>query len=121
MSSLENVLSILFKWFTENELKGNASKSHLLIRSGENVHVNIGTSEIKDSNCKRVLGTDVDCKLSFQNHINQTCSKAMAKIKALARIAPFLNERKRKLLINEFSKSQFSFCPLSWMFFIAVH
>ena len=64
----------------------------------------------------RILGIDIDCKLSFENHINQICSKARAKIKALARIAPFLNKRKRKLLINVVFKSQFSYCPLSWVF-----
>ena len=31
-------------------------------------------------------------------------------------IAPFLNKRKRKLLMNAFFKSQFSYCPLSRMF-----
>ena len=33
-----------FERFTENELKGNASKCHLLTSASENVHVNIGTS-----------------------------------------------------------------------------
>ena len=116
LNGLEIVSSNLFQWFTENELKGNASKCHLLISSGENVHVNIGTSQIKNSDCERLLGIDIDCKLSFENHINQICSKARAKIKALARIAPFLNKRKRKLLMNAFSKSQFRYCPLSWTF-----
>ena len=105
-----------FQWFTVNEVKGNASKCHLLISSREDVHVNIGTSQIKNRNCERLLGIDIDCKLSFENHISQICSKAMAKIKTLARIAPFLNKRKRKLLMNAFFKSQFSYCPLSWMF-----
>ena len=77
------------------KLKGNASKCHLLISSGENVHVNIGTSQIKNSDCERLLGIDIDCKLSFENHINQICSKARAKFKALARIALFLNKRKK--------------------------
>ena len=63
----------------------------LLLSSGENVHVNIGASQIINSNCERLLGIDIDCKLSFENHINQICSKAGAKIKALARIAPSLN------------------------------
>ena len=116
LNGLENVLSNLFQWFTENELKGNTSKIYLLISSGENVHVNIGTSQIKNSDCKKLLGIDIDCKLSFENHINQICSKARPKIKALARIAPFLNKRKRKLLLNAFFKSQFSYCSLSWMF-----
>ena len=31
LNGLENVLSNLFQWFTENELKGNTSKCHLLI------------------------------------------------------------------------------------------
>ena len=120
LSGLENVSSNLFQWFTENELKGNASKCHLLISSGEKVHVNIGISQIKISGCERVLGTDVDCKLSFENHINQLYSKVRAKIKTLARIGPFLNKRKRKLLMNAFFKSQFSYCHYHGCF-IAVH
>ena len=91
LNGLENVSPNLFQWFTENELKRNASKCHLLISSGENVHVNVGASQIKNSGCERLLGTDIDCKLSFENHIKQICSKARAKIKALTRIAPFLN------------------------------
>ena len=92
-------------WKLKNKLKENASKCHLLISSDKNVLVNI----------------DIDCKLSFENHINQTCSKARAKIKILARTAPFLNKRKRKLLKNAIFKSQFTYCPLSYGCFIAVH
>ena len=58
----------------------------------------------------------MDCKLSFENHIARIRSKARTKIKALVRIAPFLNKRKRKLLMNAFFKSQISYCPLSWIF-----
>ena len=68
----------MFQWFTENKLKGNASKCHLLISSDENVHVNIGTSKIKNNDSERLLGIDIDCKLSFENHINQLSSKASA-------------------------------------------
>ena len=116
MNGLENVSSSLFQRFTKNELKGNASKCHLLITSDENVHVNIGTSRIKNSGSERLLGIDIDCQLSFQKHTNQISSKARAKVKVLVRIAPFLSKRKRKLIINAFFKSQFSYCPLSWMF-----
>ena len=116
LNGLENVSSNLCQWFTENELKGNTSKCHLLITSGVNVHVNKGTSQIKNRDCERLLEIDIDCKLIFENHINQICSNARAKIKALARIEPFLNKRKRKLLMNAFFKFQFSYCRLSWMF-----
>ena len=75
LNGLENVLSNLFQWFTENELKGNTSKIYLLISSGENVHVNIGTSQIKSSNCERLVGTDIDCKLSFENTLIKYVAK----------------------------------------------
>ena len=112
LNGSENVSSNLSQWITEAKLKGNASKCHLLTSSGENVHVNIGTSQIKNSRCERLLGTDIDCKLSFENHINQICSKARTKSKTIARIVPSLNKGKRKLLMNAFFKSQFSYCPL---------
>ena len=114
--------SNLFQWLTEKELKGNASKCHLLICSDENVHVNIGSSHIKNSKCERLLGIDIDFKLGFENHINQIRSKARAKIKSLGRIVPSLNKRKRKLLMNAFFKSQL--LPVMAHYhrcFIAVH
>ena len=33
--------------------------------------VNIGASQIKKSACERLSGTDVDCKLNFENHLKQ--------------------------------------------------
>ena len=49
LNSLQDVASILLQWFTNNKLKGSVSKCHLLISSGENVDVNIDTSEIKNT------------------------------------------------------------------------
>ena len=34
---------------------------------------------------------------------------------ALARIAPYMDIRKRRTLMNAFFKSQFNYCPLIWM------
>ena len=55
LNGLENVSSNLLKWFTEKELKVNASKCYLLISSGENVDVNTGTSQIKNSDCEKLI------------------------------------------------------------------
>ena len=52
--------------------------------------------DIKNRDREKPLGTDIDCKFSFENHINQICNKARAKIKALARISPFLEKKKKK-------------------------
>ena len=82
----------------------------------KNIYVNTGISQIKSSSCERLLEIDRDFELSFGNYINQVCAKSRINIKALARIAPFLNKGKRKLPRNDFFKSQFSYCTLSWLF-----
>ena len=105
----------LFQSFTENELKGNTSKCHLLIISGKNLHVNIGTSQSKNSSCERVLGIYIDYKMNFENQINQICTKTIAKIKVLTRREPFLNEKKRNLLNITFIMARYHGC------FIALH
>ena len=38
------------------------------------------------------------------------------KLHALARVSAFMNPDKLRLLMNSFIKSQFSYCPLIWMF-----
>ena len=63
LNGLENVSSNLSQWFTENELKGNASKCHLPISSRKNVHANIRTLQMKNSDYERLLGIDIYCKL----------------------------------------------------------
>ena len=56
-----------------------------------------------------------DYKISFDEHITDLCKKASRKIHALSRITPCMNFSKRRILMNAFFKSQFSYCPLVWM------
>ena len=80
------------------------------------MHENIGTAQIKNMQNEKLVGITTDSKLSFDKHIQQICSRTSAKLKALARIAPFMNITKRKILMNAFFNVQFSYCPLTWMF-----
>ena len=57
-----------------------------------------------------------DCNLTFENHIRNICKKASQKLNALARIAPYMNIQKRRTIMKSFVTSQFSYCPLIWMF-----
>ena len=88
----------------------------MLLSTDQQVYVNLGTAQIKNSQYEKLLGVTIDTKLSFKTDIQQICGKTNAKLKALARIVPFMNLEKKKILMNEFFNAQFSYCPLTWMF-----
>ena len=116
IESLEKIAEEIFKWFKNNEMQANADKCHVLKSTDQKLHVNIGTLQIENSKCEKLLGVNIDSKLSFEKHLNIICGKARAKISDLGRVAPFMNIEKRKMIMNVFLNSQFSSCPLTWMF-----
>lgn len=59
----------------------------MLLITDQEVYVNIGTAQIKNSQQEKLLGVKNDTQLSFKTHIQQICEKVKAKLKALARIA----------------------------------
>ena len=81
------------------------------------MQVNIDTAQAENTQNEKLLGIIIiDSKLRFDKHIQQICSRASAKVKALARTAPFINITKRKILMNVFFSAQLSYCPLAWIF-----
>jgi len=116
IDSLEKAGDLVFDWFKNNQMKGNEGKCHIVLSTHENVHVNIGTSQIKNSHSEKLLGIKIDSDLNFEEHISSICKKASAKLNALARISPYIDEGKRRLIMNAFFNSQFNYCPLTWMF-----
>ena len=105
----------LFKWFSNNQMKTNKDKYHLLSNK-ERVTMKIVETEIKSSNCEKLLGIKIDNNLTFNEHLNHIIDKASHKTNALSRVAPYMNESKKRILMNSFFWSQFSYCPLVWMF-----
>ena len=62
---LENDSIKLFKWFSDNMMKANKDKCHLIVSSYEHVSMKLEKIEIEDSNCERLLGVKIDSKLNF--------------------------------------------------------
>ena len=113
---LERDSTMLFKWFSHNQMKANISKCHLLVNKKDKVIINLGRTEIKGSEYEKLLGIKVDTKLSFNEHLYDIINKASFKVNALSRIVPYRSLCKKKIRMNSFFNSQFSYCPLIWMF-----
>ena len=97
-------------------MKANADKCHLLVSSDESCTARIEYFSIKNSTEEKLLGVKFDSNLSFESHITSLCKKASQKLHALARISHYMDLNKRRSLMKAFITSQFSYCPLIWIF-----
>ena len=96
---------MVFKRFSDNQMKANISKYHLLVNKKDEVVVNLGETEIKNSEYEKLLGIKVDTKLNFNEHLNDIISKATRKVNALSRVVPYMSLSKKKILMNSFFNS----------------
>ena len=112
---LQNVSLTLFQWFYDNQMKANPDKCHFICSTDDKVNITVENQKMCNSPCEKLLGVRFDSKLTFDAHINDICKKAGLKLNALARITPYMDLNKKRLLLNAFFMSQFNYCQLVWM------
>ena len=106
----------LIEWYETNYLKPNPEKWHLLLsEKNDDYFITIGNECVWNSTNEKILGVYFDNNLSFNTHLNKLCKKASQKLHALARVSTFMSFNQRKIIMNAFIQSQFSYCPLLWM------
>ena len=106
----------MFDWFSEKVLKANADKCHLIAIFKVLIDIQISDIKVNSESRVKLLAIHIDNRLNFDYHFSQLCNKASKKLYALARIFKYVETSKRRVLVNSFITSQFSYCPLSWMF-----
>ena len=78
------------------------------------MQVNIGITHVNNSECEKLLGIKIDCKLSFENHIGKISKKTGAKLDASTRLAQNINTK--KCLIRNTFLLHINYCPFTWIF-----
>ena len=105
-----------YDWFSENLLKPNAEKCHLIASSKVLVDIQISNIKVTSESRVKLLGIHIENRLNFEYHVSPLCKKASKKLHELARIFKYVETSKRRVLVNSFITPQFSYCPLIWMF-----
>ena len=109
---------IMQKWFYENHMVLNPGKCHCLVlgnRSNSDT-INLNGTKLASSSYEKLLGILIDGDLGFDKHIKSLCRKAGQELNDLTRISNYLTHDRKRPLLNSIIKSQFSYCPLIWMF-----
>ena len=117
LHNLEDETLTAILWFDYNFMKLNQSKCHFLTCGvREQLWIKVGDAMIWESKAQKLLGITVDKYLKFNEHLSNLCKKVGAKVSALGRVVRILPFHKRLLIMKTFIESQFSHCPLVWMF-----
>ena len=119
LESLEYDTMSAIVWFEANYMKLNPDKCHFLLAGNntpEFLWAKVGDEVIWESNNEKLLGLTIDKQLNFEKHLLKLCKKVSGKVSALARLFKIIPFEKKRLLMKTFIESQFSYCPLIWMF-----
>ena len=84
-------------------MKANPDKCHFICSTDDKVNIIAANQKIYNNPCDKLLSVRFDSKLTFDGHINDIYKKAGLKLNALARITPYMDLNKKRLLLNAFS------------------
>lgn len=109
---------ILLDWFSSNHMVLNLDKCQFICFGIPHLNVSLEISNLvlHCQNHVTLLGINIDQKLSFDKHIKSLCKRASSYINIISRLTFYLNFDQTKSLMNAYFLSQFSYCPLVWMF-----
>ena len=62
---LEHDSTMLFKWFSDNQMKAYINKCHLLVDKKNEVIIKLGKTEIKNNEYEKLLGIKVKHKIKL--------------------------------------------------------
>ena len=113
---LEENTDKLFDWFSNNYLKANPDKCHLLVNTTGNIRICVRNETISNSSNQKLLGICFNSNFRFDDHVASLCKKASQKLNGLTRVVQYMNRAQRRSIMKAFICSQFGYCPLVWMF-----
>ena len=116
--NLRNSFDTVHQWFYESYMVLNAGKCHFIYlgNNTENETFLFHNILMENNKEQKIIGVIIDNKLNFKSHISELCKKASQKVAALSRLSCYLHNSEKKLVLNSIIKSQFSYCPLVWIF-----
>ena len=83
----------MLQWCSDNLMKANHDKCHLLISGRNLVTMNISGIDIKNIECEKLLGIKINCELKYKK-----ATKSSIKANVLSRITLSMSLAKKRLL-----------------------
>ena len=92
VSKLQICALKLFEWFSNNYMKMNSDKCHLILScSDENKKIELNRGAMNYTQVQKLLGVHTDYQLKFDADIEALCKKVGKKLYVLARIIKYMS------------------------------
>ena len=80
------------------------------------MHLSLGSIDIPRDKVIKLLGINIDQKLDFDYHISNICKRASFHVKAIQRLARYLDTEGLLRLFHAFIRSNFQYANIVWHF-----
>ena len=74
--------------------------------------LNINDLIINSKNSVKLLGIEINNKMSFEQNISTLCNKPSNQLNPIGRIQKFMGFKEKEVLLNSSVYSNFNYCPL---------
>ena len=91
-----------FDWFSNNYLKANPDKCHLLVNTTGNIGINVKSETISNSSNQELLGIRFNSNFRFDDHVASLCKKVSEKLNALTRVTQYMDFAQRRSIMKAF-------------------
>ena len=78
--------------------------------------IKLNDQVISTTNEIKVLGVNIDSKITFNTYVKNICSRASYQINALRRIGKYLDINGKLKIYKSFISANFSYNPVTWIF-----
>ena len=76
LEKFEKAIQNMLDWFSDNILKSNVDKCHLIASSKVQVDIQISDTKVTSESRVKLLGIHIDNRLNFDYDVSQLCKKA---------------------------------------------
>ena len=119
ISSTDFSVEKLLKTLERESQSVNADKFQAIIVNSDMCNqytLNIDGNQVTSEKSVKLLGINIDNKLSFDEHVSSLCKKASNQLDTKSRLHRYLRFKEKGVLINSFIYAHFNYCPLIWYF-----
>ena len=77
--------------------------------------LNIDGNQVTSEKSVKLLGINIDNKLSFDEHVSSLCKKASNQLDTKSRLHRYLRFKEKVVLINGFIYAHFNYCTMVFL------